>query len=267
MIQIICFSRKRPMQLHGYLTSVFKHWSGEFSVSVLVKSDQHYKATYGALRREFPDVAFILEGDFRTDLDTLIGDAEFTCFGCDDVVYVAPVNATWIEAALASDPYVLGVSLRLGRNITRDMFGNPMPQPAFGKSITEWDYTRGAVDWGYPWEVLGTVYRTDLVRSVVAQIQPGSPSQLEERGSRLFGQTGSTTRTMLAYPTSRLVVPTVNIVQNEFPNGITGELKTPEYLLEQWQDGWRLDVDAYEGMAPESWRIGDLHMRRVAVAA
>lgn len=266
MIQLICFSRKRPLQLHGYLTSVFKYWWGDFRVAVLWKGDAGYEQAYIDLAREFPDVTFWGQEDFRADLDALIGDAEFTCFGCDDVVYVAPVHTNG-RAVQALGPDVLGMSLRLGQNTTENMFGGPMPRPEIHVPTFSWDLTEGVVDWGYPWEVLGTIYRTDFVREMVAAIQPGSPSQLEERGSHIWQQ-HTTLRRMAAFPLPRLVVPTVNVVQGEYPNGIRGNPRyTPEYLLEQWNRGWRLDVDAYAGMAPPSWRIGEFHLRRVAVPA
>ena len=256
IVQIICFSRKRPLQLHGFLSSVFKYWWGDFRVSVLAKIDAGYEAAYGEVRREFPGVTFLSEGDFRHDLDTLLGIAELTCFGCDDVMYVAPVHVTGRVADVLSNQELLGLSLRLGHNVTQDMFGNGLPQPNINPVSGVWDFTAAVGDWGYPWEVLGTIYRTEFVREMVAAIQPISPSQLEERGSRIWAQHTSLTR-MATYPITRLVVPTVNIVQNEFPNGIRGNPKyTPEYLLEQWHAGWRMDVDAYarDGAAVMAYR-------------
>jgi len=59
------------------------------------------------------------------------------------------------------------------------------------------------------------------------------------------------------------VVPTVNLVQSEFPNGICGTIPLDAgYLLDCWNHGMRLDVDRYEGMTPPSWRIPDFYLRR-----
>jgi hypothetical protein len=171
------------------------------------------------------------------------------------------------------------VSLRLGRNTTRDMFGREMPQPAFLPQWGEgeypydgglcWDATApGSVgDWGYPWEVLGTVYPAEFVRKLVDVLakdgQAGSPSQLEHHGSTRWQEV--TGRRMLrASTSSRLVVPTVNLVQAEFPNGIVGPPSLdPLFLLECWNRGLRMDTQALMGKTPPSWRIGDFPLRRM----
>ncbi len=267
MIQFIVFSRKRPLQLHGYLTSLFAQCSGEFAVSVLMKVDAGYEMAYADVAAEFPQVGFHEEASFAAQLAAFIGDAEFTCFGCDDVVFTGLVAEEAIWAAF-KDPVVLGLSLRLGQHIDSDMFGGSLNYPAMELtdqgfemwSVTDW---QSVGDWAYPWEVLGTVYRTAFVRDMVAAIMPISPSQLEAKGALCWSRY-TDLRHMAAYPTSRLVVPTVNVVQQEFPNGIRGDRElTPEFLLECWHNGLRLDTERYAGMAPPSWRVPDFYLRRV----
>jgi hypothetical protein len=255
-LQVICFSKDRPLQLHGYLTSFFKQCANEATVKVLVQAAPNwYMDAYAEVEREFPQVEFCHELDFRTDLEGLIGNTDFTMFGCDDVVFTRKFDASL-------SPLDLCRSLRLGAHITRDMFGNPMPQPmnAFHGS---WDVANGKVDWGYPWEVLGTIYETEFARRMVARVQANSPSQLEERGSRCW-QEETDKRRMKCWPKSRLVVPTVNLVQSEFPNGIRGTVPLDVgFLRECWNYGLRMDVDRYADMSPESWRIPDFYLKRV----
>jgi hypothetical protein len=263
-LQVICFSRKRPLQLHGYLTSLFANCMGDFTVTTLTKVDAGYEEAYIALNREFPEAHLTDEWDFAAQLPTLLGDAEFTMFGCDDVAYTAHFEPEAIGQLLTEKPELLGVSLRLGKNITQDMFGRLLPPPVIN-DLT-WDMTapESVGDWAYPWEVLGTVYRTEYVKAMVASLNAGSPSQLEERGSRNWSRY-TDLHHMSCYPTSRLVVPTVNVIQTEFPgNGIRGaQVLSPEFLLECWNNGLRLDTERYAGMAPDSWRIGDFYLKRV----
>jgi hypothetical protein len=263
VIQVICFSRARPLQLHGYLTSLYANWEGDVSVSVLVRFESPYQGAYSEVEQEFPQVRWCHETDFGPDLTYLLTvneQAEYTCFGCDDVVYVAPVSIEELA------PEILGFSLRMGAHITRDMFGAVLPQPQFKPAgVPVWDFrAAGSIgDWAYPWEVLGTVYRTDFVRGMAVAIGAGSPSQLEERGTRLW-RGFTDLHHMASYPTVRLVVPTVNVVQQEFPNGIVGKTElTPEFLLDCWNSGLRLDTDRYKDMAPDSWRVPDFYLRRV----
>jgi hypothetical protein len=49
-----------------------------------------------------------------------------------------------------------------------------------------------------------------------------------------------------------------------FGNGTVGPGVSPEFLLECWNHGLRLDVERYRGMAPPSWRIGDLYLKGAA---
>ena len=255
-LQVIVFSKDRPLQLHGYLTSFFKHCDQEAAVKVLLRNDPSWFAdAYAQVEAEFSQVEWRHEQDFQVDLESLIGDTKYTMFGCDDVVFTAPVYA----ASMPTD--LIGTSLRLGAHITRDMFGQPMPQPTFDGMA--WSVDGAASDWGYPWEVLGTIYRTDFVKRMVARVQANSPSQLEERGSHCW-QEETEQRLMRSWAYSRLVVPTVNLVQSEFPNGICGNVPLDVgFLLECWNHGLRLDVDQYEGMTPESWRIPDFYLRRI----
>lgn len=189
-------------------------------------------------------------------------------FGCDDVVFVAPVNLRLVSDGLKRLG-LIGVSLRLGLNVKRDMFGVSLPQPQF-LSRTDWPvwdvtHPHSLGDWAYPWEVLGTVYPTAYVQAMLGAFEFSNPNQLEERGSRHWSE-HTDNRLMAAWPTSRIVVPTVNIVQTEFPgNGIRGpRALEPAFLLECWNSGLRLDPSRLQGLEPESWRVPDFYLRRAA---
>lgn len=287
MIRVVIFSKDRPLQLHGTLTSLFAQWRTEpeqVDVCVLMRGeDGPFEAAYQQVRNELKDrVAFWWEYDFPSDLQGILSrdGAASTCFACDDVVYTLPFDPSSIPATFRDTDDLLGVSLRLGRNITRDMFGRGMAQPAFLPQWGEseypydgglcWDATdgRSVGDWGYAWEVLGTVYPTEVVRDVVDRLvkdgQCGSPSQLEHHGSTRWREV--TDRHLLrAATSSRLVVPTVNLVQSEFPNGIVGGGGLdPLFLLECWNRGLRLDTQRLMGQTPPSWRIGDFPLRRAS---
>ncbi len=257
-LQVIAFSKDRPLQLHGYLTSFFKHCQEpETTVKVLVNTGPiWFEEAYAQLQAEFPQVEWCREHDFRTDLDRLVGDPDYTMFGVDDVVF----TREWDVGDAFAHPDLLGLSLRLGKHTTRNMFGQPLAQPEFDDCWWRIDGSQG--DWGYPWEVAATVYQTEFAQRMVARVQANSPSQLEERGARCWDRE-TPKRTMAMWQQSRMVVPTVNIVQQEFPNGICGEVPLDTgYLLECWNHGMRLDVDRYTDMTPASWRIGEFFLRR-----
>lgn len=268
MIQFIVFSRKRPLQLYGYLESLFRHISEQVAVGVIARIDPGYEAAYAAIQERFPYVYFLEETDFHSDVKTLINRsaANYVSFGCDDVVFTGSISPDDVTETF-NDMSIIGLSLRLGRNVVSGMFGNAMPLPMFTSMSTHklaWDITHpfSVGDWAYPWEVLGTIYPMLFVRDMVYAIEFHNPSQLEAEGALAWpAVTGS--RIMATYPTSRIVVPTVNVVQTEFPNGILGYASlSPEFLLDCWNNGLRLDTRAFEAHAYDSWRIPDFHLMR-----
>ena len=285
-VHLIVFSKDRPLQLHGYLTSLFRHWRGDLWVDVQVRVSLDHSRAYAQIEEEFGRrVRFGYELNFAPTLEAVMDDddSSYTCFGCDDVVYTGPVDAAAIDHAFRAEPALLGFSLRLGAHTDTDMFGRPMPAPAFAHPApppfeeyapsfeaverVQWDAASAVGDWGYPWEVLGTVYPTEYVQDTVNALvwdgQVQNPSTLEDAGWRRWREHAGGRHLLQAFARSRLVVPTVNVVQSVFGNGIVGPegLDAP-FLLECWDRGLRLDVERYRGMTPPSWRIPDLYLRR-----
>lgn len=269
VLQVVVFSRARPLQLYAYLSSLDARcttgFEDDLSVSVLVRTDYIYEAAYAAVRASFPLVTWWEEKDFASDvLELLDPSVPYTLFGCDDGVFVGNWVLDTVAAHFEDDAEILGFSLRLGRNVVRDMFGNLMRQPQFigepdGGIVWDVQHPASEGDWAYPWEVLATVYRTSFARAIAEAVQPSSPNQLEARGARIWRDLAEGKHHLASFGTSRLVAPTVNVVQQEYPNGIVG--RTPlsaEFLLQCWDAGLRLDHAALAGrLPPPSWRIGD----------
>lgn len=267
MIQIICFSKNRPLQLHGYLESLFRAFDEpeRLRVKVLVKADPEYATAYRQVAATFGQVEIAHQIDFTRDLLGLLQDCPTTCFGCDDVVFVRPVRVQTILDALGDE--IFGFSLRLGHNVTRSMFSGPMSPPphlaAAGDQLT-WDLDRSHAhgDWGYAWELNGTVYPTDVVRRVVSEVGASTPNQLEAAGG---GRWSSKTqrRLMRSLTSSCLVVPTVNVVQRDFANPICGRHPlTPELLLACYEAGLRLDVEHFAERTYDCIHVSDFFLRR-----
>jgi hypothetical protein len=287
LIDWVVFSKDRPLQLDGYLRSRSRHATPGYLPNVLVRAEGEYEQAYSQLAGDFlAQASFKREDDFAAALCGVLEHhihAPYVCFGCDDVVFTGPVDADAIDLAFRAEPALLGFSLRLGKHTDTDMFGRPMPAPAFAhpapppfqeyawvdaaEARVQWDAAASAGDWGYPWEVLGTVYPTDYVRDTVAALvrdgQVQNPSTLEDAGWRRWREFAGERHLMQSFARSRLVVPTVNVVQSVFGNGIVGPAgMDPAFLLDCWNRGLRLDVDRYRGMTPPSWRIPDLFLRR-----
>lgn len=273
-LHLIVFSRNRPLQLHGYLTSLFQHVEDPeaLRVDVLARVEAPYDAAYRAVRDEFVGrVAITERQDFATDLRRCLATANepLMAFGVDDAVFVAPFSVNRVAAAFRDDE-PLGVSLRLGRNVVRSMFHGPVSQPTLqpNSDWLTWNATApdAVGDWGYPWEIDGTAYQTAFVESVVeALVESGhctSPNQLEHYGAQRW-PVYTNRRRLWAYPTSRLVVPTVNVIQHDFANGIVGAPGlTPEFLLTCWDAGLRMDTERFAQQLYDSVHVADFFLRR-----
>jgi hypothetical protein len=143
------------------------------------------------------------------------------------------------------------------------MFSGPYLHPRFngGDGILTWDLheSHGNGDFGYSWEMDGTIYPTSIVKPVVEESRARTPNLLEAEGG---GRWSKMTRKhqMSCFELSKLVVPTVNVVQNNFQNPVIGKTVGTEFLLEAWNSGMRLDIGRYVGMQNECIHIKDLHL-------
>lgn len=265
-MQVICFSKNRPLQLHGYLSSLFANIPGtSVIVKVLCSYDDPYASAYTHIANEFPSVTFFQETNFSDNLAKLIDpDIALTCFGCDDVIFIAPVDVTQVTAAL-SDTGIVGASFRLGATIQHGMFWQEVRQPNFKQyqGFLRWTIPGADADWCYPWDVLGTVYRTDFVLDLwPALIHANNPSRFEESGANQWPNF-TLARDYICWPTPRTVIPTVNVVQNQFANGIIGQQPlSPEFLLDCWNNGLRIDFQSFVQLRTSSWRVGDFYLCR-----
>lgn len=157
MLHVICFSHKRQLQLHGYLTSLYRYVMPE-AVTVIYPPSNAYETVKGL----FGAVNWMPESTFDKTLRDVVGSViqPFVLFGCDDVVFTR-------HAEFEFEDDVIGYSLRLGRHIN-------------GARELKWDWTKASHHWGYPFELTGTVYKTYLVRALI-DVLPGitGPNELE----------------------------------------------------------------------------------------
>lgn len=266
-IHFIIFSKDRPLQLDGYLRSFRRAFAarGDLGVSVLYAAgSDDYRAAYDRVAAIHPWATFVRQASFFDDLRSLFDASPFTCFGCDDVVFTGAVDVDRALEVMRRDA-VFAFSFRLGRNITRSMFHGPTTQPPFdewGGGVLAWDLHRSHAhgDFGYAWELNGTVYPTDVARRVADDVRPASPNLLEAAGGgRWSSKTGR--HVMACFHASKLVVPTVNVVQTDFANPVlAGRPIGTRFLLDAWESGLRLDVGRYESAPYDCIHVGELFL-------
>jgi hypothetical protein len=72
------------------------------------------------------------------------------------------------------------------------MFSGQMSHPEYAEhsGIMGWDLHRAHAhgDFGYSWELDGTVYHTDIAKAVIDEVKPTSPNILEANGGGLWSK-------------------------------------------------------------------------------
>ena len=87
MVDFLIFSKNRPMQLHALLSS-FKEFAINFkSLSVLYKYDDEYLESLQLLKRQFSDVNFIEENNFKNQVKDFLSHGYFCSLVGDDIIF------------------------------------------------------------------------------------------------------------------------------------------------------------------------------------
>lgn len=248
-IKGIVFSRKRPLQLDGCLRSFFRRCRDPQAVELgaLVKEDEGFQDAYRRMARDWPQVHFIPERDFANDLTDWLAGSELTLFLVDDCVFWRDFSLSWLPEYLRQHPEVMGLSLRLGRNITASYLQGCSIQPpsweAFNDSLAGellcWRWQGAHEAWGYPLEVSSSVYRTADIESYLPNV--GSPNVLE---NAMCAHLDTLSRPLLmSYGESVAYDAQINCV-GPFSNRAGNDPRyTPEALSAAYAAGWRLKVE------------------------
>jgi len=168
MLNVICFSHRRQLQLHGYLESLL-HYCDPLRVVVIYPS-QDYSEVIG----NFPNVEFVEEApSFHETLTRVVSGicSPVMMFGCDDMTFTRRVPLLGAFGTLTNHR-ILGYSTRLHDGISN-------------VSDRVWDWTKKAknVHCCYPFDVTGTIYRTDYVKNLLVNLrQAKGPNSFESLG-------------------------------------------------------------------------------------
>jgi hypothetical protein len=247
------------MQLDAVLRSLQRHSSDRNAMDVQVLytvSDMTHERQYGMLAAAYPDVKFVREHDFKSQLLSVIGAYPFTLFLVDDNLFVRPFSIGEMADALQQHPDTLGYSLRLGRN-TRYCYSMNMAQalPPFqviGGVHLKFDWTVSQCEFGYPLEISSSLYRTgDLFRFLAAS-PFANPNTLELQlatHAALF----AAKRYLFCRDASVTFCNPVNKVQQLFPNRSGTRADYSALALSRlFDEGYRIDVAQYDGFTPNA---------------
>lgn len=255
-ISIIVFSKGRPMQMHAYLESLLKFSdAGQEMVTVLYCETENIR--YDKLMQRFPQVKWIKESKFETDLKQMISDAsEYIMFGCDDVVFTGKFSLEKASAYLRDHGQVFGYSMRLGDNI------KPVPENlSSDDAVLEWKWDCDCQHYNYPWELDCTLYRKeDVIRMTMEEESAiKNPNYFEAMITPENREQRITRPNMASNKQSGCaIVITVNRVQETHQNGFDDSMLTDIYSLDKLynDEDNTLDIDKIAAMDNHMIHVG-----------
>lgn len=275
-VSVICFSKDRPLQLHAYLESImYCSGIGQADIAVLYKDSE--AIPYDLVMGNFPDVVWVKESDFMSDLMTLVQDAaDVVWWGCDDTVFKSEFDLGYCVRAF-EDPEIFGVMLRRGLNLDgADRWKFCLQSHNSDDGTMTWNRRIGGT--GYAWEVSSAMYPKSMVLDMFEQCvvfeehtreQASKANNIEYalgveypftdlvKGPNMLewtpyhGPLRCTDRThMVGFDFSKSVSLAINRVQDVMINTSDGRAGTDvEYLYDAYVAGRRQDWRSLMGWA------------------
>lgn len=259
-MNIIVFSKNRPMQLQAYLESLFYYTQfNQNDVIVIFPYTDDYKKLMDA----YPAISWIDELQHVNFGQTLINvvnslpDDGLSILGVDDFVWFRNVNLTDVSV-LSKHVDTVGFHLRLGRNIA----GFNFKWNIFRSSnLFKYDWYGKPNDFGYPFEVSQSCYRNSLIKEIVFahKSKIRIPNDFEA-----YGVTYVTNHKYKELPFIMMyndnscgACVDINRTQDLYQNRIQGTpYHSVDSLLKLYRNGHRINWQSYHNMQPKEPFIG-----------
>lgn len=302
LVSNIVFTKNRPLQLEGYLESLYKHLPTELFQTHILYKPELFELEYKQLFNKYSDCIVIRENDFHSDLLNILNqiNTKLILFGIDDVVYFDSVNFDLIEECFGKFPDdIFGFSLRHSVEIIED--SDVIKElSVLGQPVLKFSWKEGKTNLtSYPFELCATVYSTALVKRVINSVMNNNPliRKLFSPRSALINILGRvmSTRSILKsfgyffnpntleswncrwcqnhsneLPASlyfqKLCASAiqVNMVNATMRKTFDGSAEySVEVLNESYKQGYRLDIDFIAGNKPTSLHCGQEHLRLI----
>jgi GT2 family glycosyltransferase/tetratricopeptide (TPR) repeat protein/glycosyltransferase involved in cell wall biosynthesis len=261
---ILIFSFNRALQLDATLRSLLLHCSDveEADIQVLYRTESAlHTGQYRRLRDEFSRygfIRFVPEKDFRSDVLALLALSENVLFLVDDNIFIENFSLQDTVETLDREQSALGFSLRLGRNTTY-CYSLDAPQrlPDFtsaGNRALRFDWRTADYDFGYSLEVSSSLYRTDDLFPLLADLPFRNPNTLEEGMAARKALFAKEKPYLLCLECSVTFCAPINKVQSVIKENRSGNdiSQSPDSLAALFEQGSRVRIEAYCGFRPNA---------------
>jgi len=265
---LLIFSYDRPLQLYALLESVHKRIKNLSNIAVLYRtSNNSYENGYTFLKETFPSVIFVKQPNHKAPknfkkmtLKTLeMLKSDYLMFAVDDIIVKDQIDIYESVLEMArTDAYFF--SLRLGTHITYCyMGGYKQSIPRYVKvkdNMMAWQINASRGDWKYYPSVDMTIFKKDHIMKIFPKISFRHPVELEQswlKYFRKYHKREMIRQVGLSYRNSKIVNIPMNVVCSA--NNKNLELYTQEELLELFEKGYKIDIDAIKELSHNAVHI------------
>ncbi len=303
MISNVVFTMNRPLQLEAYLETLYRHMPQELIQTYIIYKVDLFDKQYSGIFKSSPGWNVIREKNFHSDFLSLLTrlDTKYILFGTDDVVYFDTVSFDVIDETFNKFPdNIFGFSLRLSPESFRTGNDKITEIEVAAQSVYKLNWKNGqSRNARYPFELNSTVYRTDLVKNIVAHVAKErpllkkifakesmlvkglsqvismkhflhsmntfhDPNSLESCCYRWCKTNKSKVRSYLYFQKLCASAVQINRVNTSVANPFDGSLEhTVEALNEKYKQGYRFDIEAIERDKPEETHVGQRYFRLI----
>jgi len=166
----IVFTKNRPLQLDGYLESLYRHFPAELIRTYILYKPELFDNEYEQLFEKYSDCVVIREADFSSDFFKILNqiNTKYILFGVDDVVYFDSINFDLIDETLSRfSNDIFGFSLRFGEQNIRES-DHISEVSVADQTVYSINWTQGRTPTTrYPFELCATIYKSELVRKII----------------------------------------------------------------------------------------------------
>lgn len=290
-ISNIVFTKNRPLQLDGYLTSLYRFFPTEAIQTYILYKEELFSDSYEKLFAKFPDCIVVREKNFHKDFMDILNsiDTKYILFGVDDVIYFDSVDLAIIDKCFddfSND--IFGFSLRFNKRTIGQGQDKLAEYDIANQKVYSLNWQNGkSPATSYPFELCATVYLTELVKDIIQNqmnscplckkmFTPGScfvetlgrvlskrkllksfgyffsPNTLESWNCRWCKNNPSKVPISLYFQKNCAVAIQINMVNTSTINEIESLAEhTVEALDEKYKQGYEMDVNFVIENKPE----------------
>lgn len=246
MIDVIIFSKNRPLQLYALLESLFSYTDASHvaNVAVVYAYDDLYTEALEEVSSKFSNIVFIKQSNFKQDVASALFSStnDYCTFLVDDIIFKNTISLNNIVELLKNNPGLLTYSMRMGLHLNFCYPINkeqPIPDGSVISQTFVWNWMNAQGDWNYPLSLDGHVFKKSDVMSWISKINFKNPNQLED--FMQHAKTLGLPQHCACHVFSSIVNVPINRVQNEYANRC-GEVD-PASLLDVWRAGKKIDIE------------------------